>query len=64
MSSVRAVRYRRLALAERDPEKSKLLHLIADESDRGVLVTSEWMTPAKFMGNPPAITVGNSKITS
>jgi hypothetical protein len=44
--------YRRLALAESDPEKSKLLHLIADEADRGVLVTAE-RTPAKFMGEPP-----------
>jgi hypothetical protein len=49
MSNNRAVRYRRLALAE--PEK--LLQLIADEADRGVLVTAEWMTPAKFMGEPP-----------
>jgi hypothetical protein len=53
MSSNRAVRYRRLALAEPDPEKSKLLYLIADEADRGVLVTVERATPAKFMGEPP-----------
>jgi hypothetical protein len=33
-SNSRAVRYRRLALAEPDPEKSKLRHLIADEADR------------------------------
>jgi hypothetical protein len=58
MSKGRAVRYRRLALLESDPEKSKLLHLIAYESDRGVLVTAEWMTPGEFMGEPPAITVG------
>jgi hypothetical protein len=41
------------ALAEPDPAKAKLLRQIADESDRGVLVTSEWMTPTKFMGEPP-----------
>jgi hypothetical protein len=64
MSNVRAVRYRRLALAEPDPEKANLLQQLADEADRGVLVTAEWMTPAKFMGEPPAITVGNPKITS
>jgi hypothetical protein len=52
-SNSRAVRYRRLALAESDPEKSKLLQLLADEADRGVLITAEWMTPAKFMGEPP-----------
>jgi hypothetical protein len=52
-SNSRAVRCRRLALSEPDPEKSKLLYLIADEADRGVLVTAEWMTPAKFTGEPP-----------
>jgi LmbE family N-acetylglucosaminyl deacetylase len=52
-SNSRAVRYRRLALAEPDPEKSKLLQLIADEAERGVLVTAEWMTPGKSMGEPP-----------
>ena len=53
MSNSRAIRYRRLALAEPDPEKAKLLHLIADEADRGVLVTAEWMTPGRLMGEPP-----------
>ena len=53
MSGDRAVRYRRLALAEPDPEKAKLLRQIADEADRGALVTSEWMTPAKFTGESP-----------
>jgi hypothetical protein len=52
-SNSRAVRYRRLALAEPDPEKSKLLQLIADEAERGVLVTAEWMTRGKSMGEPP-----------
>jgi hypothetical protein len=42
-----------LALAERDPENARLLHLIADESDRGVLVTADWMTPVKYMGEAP-----------
>jgi hypothetical protein len=53
MSNDRAVRYRRLALAEPDPEKARLLQLIADEADRGVLVTADWMTPEKYMGQPP-----------
>jgi len=39
MSSPRAVRYRRLALVEQDNEKAQLLRLIADEADRGVLLT-------------------------
>jgi hypothetical protein len=45
----RAVRYRRLALAEPDAEKAKLLQLIADESDRGVLITADWLSPADYM---------------
>jgi hypothetical protein len=40
----RAVRYRRLALLEPDQQKVRVLHQIAEESERGVLVTSEWMT--------------------
>jgi hypothetical protein len=41
MSSLRAIRYRRLALAEQDNENARLLSLIADEADRGVLFTVE-----------------------
>jgi hypothetical protein len=41
MTSPRAVRYRRLALAEPDVENARLLRLLADEADRGVLVTVE-----------------------
>jgi hypothetical protein len=50
MSNDRAVRYRRLALAESDPEKARVLQLLADEAERGVLVTADWMTRAKYMG--------------
>jgi hypothetical protein len=46
MSNPRAVRYRRLALAEEDKEKSDLLYKIAEEADQGVLVTADWMTSA------------------
>jgi hypothetical protein len=35
----RAVRYRRLALAEPDEAKAALLQKIADEAERGVLCT-------------------------
>jgi hypothetical protein len=41
MTSPRAIRYRRLALAEQDNERARLLRLIADEADRGVLFTVE-----------------------
>ena len=58
MSSERGVRYRRLALTESDPEKTRLLHLIADESDRGVLVTSDRKILGGLNGEPPAIIAG------
>jgi hypothetical protein len=55
MSNVRAVRYRRLALIEQDNEKAKLLQLIADEADRGVLCTSEWLSkPSSVQNSSPA----------
>jgi hypothetical protein len=41
MTSPRAIRYRRLALAEPDVENARLLRLIADEAVRGVLFTVE-----------------------
>jgi hypothetical protein len=37
----RAVRYRRLAMAEPDKEKAALLQRIADEAERGVLCMAE-----------------------
>jgi hypothetical protein len=41
MSDARSTRYRRLALAEHDVENARLLRLLADEADRGVLCTVE-----------------------
>jgi hypothetical protein len=52
MSNPRAVRYRRLALAEEDRQKADLLYRIADEAERGVLVTAEWMTAAVYAREP------------
>jgi hypothetical protein len=40
----RAVRYRRLALAEPDKAKAALLFKIADEAERGVLCTVDRTT--------------------
>jgi hypothetical protein len=51
MSNARAVRYRRLALIEQDNAKAKLLQLIADEADRGVLFTSEWLSKPSSLQN-------------
>lgn len=42
MSSVRATRYRRLALAQQDKAIADLLLKLADECDRGILCTPEW----------------------
>ena len=56
MSHDRAARYRRLALKEPDKEKAELLRLLADEADRGVLVTTEWLSarPSKKVEIPKA----------
>ena len=40
---IRAVKYRRLALAEPDRAKADVLHKIADEAERDVLCTVDWM---------------------
>jgi len=53
MSNPRAVKYRRLALAEADPVKAQLLHLLAEEAERGILVTADWRRPA----TPPPLSV-------
>ena len=41
MSTVRAARYRRLALREPDKENSRILQLLAEEADRGTLCTAD-----------------------
>ena len=42
MSSARAIRYRKLALAQEDKATADLLLKLADECDRGLLCTAEW----------------------
>jgi hypothetical protein len=42
MDQLRALRYRKLALQEPDKETAKLLQLLADEADRGVLCAVKW----------------------
>jgi hypothetical protein len=42
MSSTRAIRYRRLAVAEQDKANADLLLKLADECDRGILCTAQW----------------------
>jgi hypothetical protein len=48
MSNARAVRYRRLALAEEDKAKADLLLKLADECDRGILCTTEWLSARQY----------------
>ena len=50
MSSPRATRYRRLALAEQDKATADLRLKLADECDRGVLCTADWLS-AKLSRN-------------
>jgi BarA-like signal transduction histidine kinase len=40
----RAVKYRRLAMAEPNSAAAELLYKIAAEAERGVLVTAAWAT--------------------
>jgi len=44
MSNLRAVRYRKLALAAKERADADLLIKLADESDRGILCTTEWLS--------------------
>lgn len=48
MTNSRAVRYRRLALAEEDRAKADLLLKLADESDRGILCTAERLSARPY----------------
>ena len=43
MNNVRATRYRRLALATGDKADADLLLKLADECDRGILCTAQWL---------------------
>jgi hypothetical protein len=48
MTNARAVRYRRLALAEDDRAIADLLLKLADEYDRGLLCTAEWLSVRRY----------------
>ena len=45
MSNRWAIKYRRLALAEPDQEKARLLHRLA-ETEQGILVIADWRRPS------------------
>lgn len=48
MSSNRAARYRRLALATAVKANTALLLKLADECDRGLLCTAEWISARPY----------------
>jgi hypothetical protein len=59
MSNARAVRYRRLALAEQDKAKADLFLKLADECDRGLLHTAEWLVGRPYR-NPESEAGGST----
>jgi hypothetical protein len=62
MSNARAVRYRKLARAEKDKAKADLLHKLADESDRGLLCTAEWLSVPPSLKNEQPPKAGDAKV--
>ena len=61
MSNARAIRYRRLALAEEDKAKAELLLKLADECDRGLLCTAEWLSAWPSRKNEQVPKAGDAK---
>ncbi len=53
--NARAVRYRKLALAQQNKTIADLLLKLADECDRGILCTAEWRSawPPRKNEQPP-----------
>jgi hypothetical protein len=64
MSNARAVRYRKLALASGDQANADLLLKLADECDRGMLCTAEWLSARPSLKNeqPPKVPVARDLI--
>jgi hypothetical protein len=52
-NQARAVRYRQLWLAEPDGAKADLLLKLAEEADRDVLCTSDWLSHPSDGPKPP-----------
>lgn len=59
--NARAVRYRRLAVAQQDKTIADLLLKLADECDRGILCTTEWLSAWPPRKNEPAPQAGDAK---
>jgi hypothetical protein len=61
MSNARAVRYRKLALAQEDKSIADLLLKLADECDRGLLCTAEWRSAGLPRKNEQLAKAGDAK---
>jgi hypothetical protein len=61
MSNARAIRYRRLALAQEDKASADLLLKLADECDRGLLCTAEWRSAGLSRKNERPPKAGDAK---
>jgi hypothetical protein len=61
MSSTRAVRYRKLALAAKVKADADLLLRLADECDRGLLCVAEWRSALPYRKNEQPPKVGDAK---
>jgi hypothetical protein len=62
MNNARAVRYRRLVLAEEDTAKADLLFKLADECDRGLLCTAEWRSAWPSHKNEQPTKAGDARV--
>ena len=61
MSNARAIRYRRLALAQEDNATADLLLKLADECDLGLLCTAEWCSARLSRKNEQPPKAGDAK---
>ncbi len=55
-NQIRAAKYRRLAIAEPDKAKADRLHKLAEEAERGVLSTADWISNSQPV-TPPGRTI-------
>jgi hypothetical protein len=61
MGYARSVRYRRLALAEKDKANADLLLKLADECDRGILCSPDWLSARLSHKNEQPPKTGTAK---
>jgi hypothetical protein len=62
MGNARAIRYRRLALASSDKADVDLLLRLADECDRGILCTTEWLSARPYRNSEQPPKAGDDRL--